>query len=412
VAFSTYLDILRVRAARNALILGLFIRIPMWAGSVILTLHVVSTLGHNYTQAGVVVTASTIAAAVSGPWRGRLLDRHGLRKTVLPSLIVLAVCWSIAPWVGYAVLLPVVFVAGLFVVPTFSIIRQVMINAVDDERRKTALVMDSVAVELSFMIGPALGVLAATYWSTSISILVFELLSVVGGLVLWVINPQLKHADVVAEEATGDKISIRAWISPLVITILAATAVATVVLTGTDVGVVAALRDMGHQSSIGWVLAIWGAGSAVGGLIYGAVKRSLSAFSLLGLLGLTTIPVALSPSPVMIAVLLFVSGMFCAPTITATIDHLSRVVPARVRGEAMGWHGSALTVGTALGAPVVGLAIDHGSWRAGFVLAGAIGVVLAAVGLGLMTWHQRRAVDDPETPVPVSSTAAARSPDG
>ncbi len=159
-AFSTHLDILRIRAARNAPILGLFIRIPMWAGSVILTLQVVSTLGRNYTQAGVAVTAATVAIAVSGPWRGRLLDRHGLRRTVLPSLVVLTVCWSIAPWVGYWVLLPLIFLAGLFVVPTFSIIRQVMINAVDDERRKTALVLDSVAVELSFMIGPALGVLA------------------------------------------------------------------------------------------------------------------------------------------------------------------------------------------------------------------------------------------------------------
>lgn len=194
-----------------------------------------------------------------------------------------------------------------------------------------ALVMDSVAVELSFMIGPALGVLAATFWSTSISLLVFELLSVVGGLVLWLLDPPLKHADVVAADASEAKISFRVWISPLVVTILAATAVATVVLTGTDVGVIAALRDMGQQSSIGWVLAIWGAGSAVGGLIYGAMKRTLSAFSLLALLGLTTIPVALSPNPVVMSVLLFVSGMFCAPTITATIDHLSRVVPARVR---------------------------------------------------------------------------------
>ncbi len=59
-------------------------------------------------------------------------------------------------------LLPLVAVAGLFIVPTFSIIRQVLINVVDDEQRKTALVLDSIAVELSYMAGPALGVLLAT----------------------------------------------------------------------------------------------------------------------------------------------------------------------------------------------------------------------------------------------------------
>ena len=160
--------------------------------------------------------------------------------------------------------------------------------------------------------------------------LVFELLSVVGGLALWLINPALVHADVAADAATGTRITMRQWISPLVVAILAATAVATVVLTGSDVGIVAALRDMGHQSSIGWVLAVWGAGSAVGGLVYGAMKRTLSAFWLLGLLGASTIPVALATDRLSIAILLFVSGLFCAPTITATIDHLSRIVPARV----------------------------------------------------------------------------------
>lgn len=126
---------------------------------------------------------------------------------------------------------------------------------------------------------------------------------------------------------------------------------------------------------------------------------------MLGLLGASTIPVALATNRLSIAILLFVSGLFCAPTITATIDHLSRIVPARVRGEAMGWHGSASTAGTAIGAPVAGFAIDHGSWRAGFVLAGGIGVVLAAVGLLLVAIRRHR--EEVAAP-PVSGTEADR----
>ena len=45
-------------------------------------------------------------------------------------------------------------------------------------------------------------------------------------------------------------------------------------------------------------------------------------------------------------------GALCAPVITATAEEVTRRVPERVRGEAMGWHGSALTVGDrARGAP-------------------------------------------------------------
>lgn len=412
-SFSTYADILRTPAARRALTVGLLIRIPMWAGAVIITLHVVSHLGRSYTEAGVITAAGTVAAAVSGPWRGRRLDRIGLRATVMPSLLVLTACWVLAPWVGYWALLPLAFVAGLFVVPTFSIIRQVLISAVDDERRKTALVLDSVAVELSFMIGPALGVLAATYWNTSWALLTCELLSVAGGLALWIINPPLLpesgtgSGSAGADPTSSAKPSLRGWMSPAVLAIIAASATATIVLSGTDVGIVASLRQLGHQSSIGWILTVWGAGSAVGGLIYGAMKRTVSAFVLVGLLGLTTIPVAWAGDRWSLAVLLFVAGLFCAPAITATIDNLSRAVPARVRGEAMGWHGSALTGGSAIGAPMIGFAIDHGGWPAGFVFAGAIGLFIAAIGFAATkAGRSGRAAPEPAAVISAGTGAA------
>ncbi|MDV3221683.1 MFS transporter, partial [Intrasporangium sp.] len=97
-----YRDVLAIRDTRRILLLGLLVRVPLFAGMVILTLHVVASLGHTYGQAGLVTAASTIAIAISGPWRGRLLDRHGLRRTVGPSIVVQVVCWSIAPWVDYA----------------------------------------------------------------------------------------------------------------------------------------------------------------------------------------------------------------------------------------------------------------------------------------------------------------------
>lgn len=310
-----------------------------------------------------------------------------MRATVLPSLLVLTACWCVAPWVGFWALLALVFVAGLFVVPTFSIIRQVLISVVDDDRRKTALVLDSVAVELSFMIGPAIGVLGATYWTTSWALLTCELLSVAGGLALWIINPRLlpegqaRSCDPTStEKASTEKLSLRSWMSPTVLAILAASMTATIVLSGTDVGIVASLRQMGHQSSIGWILAVWGAGSAIGGLVYGAMQRTVSAFVLVGLLGLLTIPAAWAGDRWWLAALLFVAGLLCAPAITATIDNLSRAVPTRVRGEAMGWHGSALTGGSAVGAPIVGFAIDHGGWPAGFLVTGAVGLLIAAIG--------------------------------
>jgi len=130
VNLSTYLEVLRVKQVRNALLLGLLIRVPMWAGAVLVTVHVVSHLERTYAQAGLIGGAASIAVAISGPWRGSKLDKLGLRRAVWPSLVVNAIVWSIAPWVGYWLLMAMVIVGGLFVIPTYSILRQVVISQV------------------------------------------------------------------------------------------------------------------------------------------------------------------------------------------------------------------------------------------------------------------------------------------
>jgi predicted MFS family arabinose efflux permease len=75
--------------------------------------------------------------------------------------------------------------------------------------------------------------------------------------------------------------------------------------------------------------------------------------------------------------------------LSSTAEAVSRLVPERARGEAMGWHGSAITVGSALGAPLSGAAIDAVAPWAGFAAVGSVGGVLAAVGLVLLRRRRR-----------------------
>jgi MFS family permease len=257
---------------------------------------------------------------------------------------------------------------------------------------------------MSFMIGPALGVLLATVWATPWALFACAFASIAGGAAIWLANPPLRAEQVVSAAHADASRRDRSWVTPAVFAVLAACAAATMVLTATDVGVVAALRHMNHQSWIGWELAVWGLGSAVGGLVYGAMHRSMPVAILLALLAGTTIPITVAHDPATLAVLLFVSGLFCAPTLTATVDSLSRIVPERVRGEALGWHGSALTAGSAIGAPLAGMAIDHWGWHGGFVLPGIIGLAVAA---GLLAVTGRRRVPPAAAAEPVRQDALA-----
>lgn len=406
---ATYGRLLGNPTVRSVLVLGFAIRIPVWATFIVLTLHVVTGLGQSYAAAGLLSMASTIAIAVAGPWRGRALDRIGLRATIGPQLVVLVVVWSIAPFVPYAALLVLAIIGGLANLPLFSVTRQALISAVDDDDRKAALSLDALGTELSFMVGPVIGVLVATWIDTSWALLGCQMAGVLGGILLWRANPALvppaakplpaartgvdSATRLPPEDQPGVPVfSATMWRSPAVLAVLAAGVATTVVLTGTDLGVVAALRTMGDPGSIGWVLAVWGFGSAVGALVYGAMHRPVPINVLLALLAATTIPVALATDRVTLALLLFGCGLFCAPTVTAASDALSRVVPVGNLGEAMGWQGVAFTIGSAAGAPIAGMAIDHRGWEAAFVVTGGVALLAAAIALVLEAGRARSRV--------------------
>jgi len=382
---SKYAEVLRASGVRSALVLGFVIRVPLWASFIVLTLHVVSTQGRSYSEAGLISFAGTIAVAISGPWRGRRLDQVGVRRTIGPQLVILAAVWAVAPWVSYWPLLVLYVVTGLAQIGSFSIVRTILITAVPEDQRKTALSLDAFATEMSYMVGPILGVLLATTIPTSWALLITQYAAIGAGIVLWVQDPPVLAAD----DGSAERASWRVWLTPTVLAVLAASAATTIVLTGTDLGIVAGLRALGFPKAIGLVMAVWGLGSAMGAVVYGALHQPIPVFWLLLALGLVTVPVALADGPVALAALLFVAGVLCAPTITATVDHLSRVVPSNMRGEAMGWHGSALTLGSALGAPLAGFAIDRRGWEAGFLVTAAVGIVVGALGLVVIAWRGR-----------------------
>lgn len=387
-SITPYRSVLANQAARRVLLLGILLRIPIFGTGVLLMLHVVEQLGRSWGEAGLVSAVATLAIAVSGPWRGRLLDRHGLRKVVLPSILINGSCWAVAPFVGYWPLLILAGVAGLFVVPIFSIARQSVIAAVPMHERRTALSVDGVGVELAYMSGPAVAVWAGSQWGTAPTLFVLQMLGVLGGIVLWILDPRLREET----SGAGEVIDVprSAWFRPAFIGLCLAAAASTLVLVGSEVSVVAGLREWGQSGSLGLVFAGWGIGSIVGGLVYGALSRGLSPYLLLSGLALVTLPMALADSAVTVAALALLAGLLCAPTITASVEAVSRVVPAVARGEAMGWHGSCMTAGSAMAAPLAGLVIDSRGHQSAIVLVCLAGLLIACVGAASVLVVRRR----------------------
>lgn len=380
---SRYARVLADPRTRILLVVGFLMRIPMFGVSVVLTVHVVETLHRSWSQAALVATVATLAVAISGPWRGRLLDRLGLRRVILPSIVATAMCWAMAPFTDYLPLLVLAGIAGLFAVPTFTVIRQGLIAATDDEDRRTALALDGIIVEFSFMLGPVLAIALSTAFSTRWVIFGLEMVAALMALLLWWVDPPIRKA--IEEEENADAVLPRsAWVTPRFLAVCLVGFAAVFVLAGSDVSFVAAAKHFDASSHLGLVLALSGLGSAIGGLVYGALPKAPPLFLLLLLLAVTTAPMGLASGIPTLAVLGFVAGLFCAPTMTASVDALSRVVPEPVRGEAMGWHGSCLTLGAAAGGPVAGFFIDGHGFGAGFAVVGLVGAALALLGYVLI----------------------------
>ncbi len=393
-SLTPYRRVLARPGVASLLLLTALARVPATAAGVVLTLHVVTTLGLGYAAAGLVATASTAGMALGAPWRGRAVDRLGLRRALVPSILAEALVWGTAPFVGYHLLLVVAFVGGVLGLPVFTVARQSLSVLVAEEQRRTAYSLDSIGVEVSFMVGPAAGVIVATQVSSTVALLGVGVLMVAAGLALLVVNPPTRSAEA-AEAATAAQPAaggVRTWFTPGLAAVLGASAAATLVLSGTDVGVVAVLRSHDAVTFTGVVFAAWSVGSILGAVVYGSLKRPVSPLLLLGGLAVLTIPIGLAPSPWVLAAAILPAGALCAPVITATAEQVARRVPERVRGEAMGWHGSALTVGIALGAPLAGSAIDVAGPWAGFAVVGAVGAVLALAGLGVQALLARRPV--------------------
>lgn len=425
--FTLYRELLAIRPIRRLLMVGMIARIPHSAAGVLLTLHIVLTLGEGYAAAGTAAAVMTIGIALGAPWRGRRVDTVGLRTALIPSVVSETVIWSVVPHVSYQWLLPLVFLGGLLTLPIFSVVRQSLGVLSDGDQRRTAFALDAISTEMVFMIGPAAGAVVATSGHSVLGLTIVGVSTSLAGLFLMWFNPPTRSADrddareadqqEAAEVAVIDAApahvqeaaaelgrepagnptptSLRSkvadnlrWFTAAVAAVFAVAAGAGMVLSGTDVGIVAALETGGHQAEIGIVFLFWCAASVVGGIIYGAMHRPVSPIMLLLGMAALTIPMGFATDTLTLSLLALPPGLLCAPVLSAASEKVADLVDEARRGEAMGWYGSALTAGVALGAPLAGLFIDGVGPSAGFVSVGLAGVMLCAAGIVL---QRRRA---------------------
>ncbi|MFC8196845.1 MFS transporter [Streptomyces sp. NPDC057298] len=389
----SYAAVLRMPHATRTFTAALAGRLSYGMVSLAVLLAVSRATG-SFAAAGVVVALFGAASVFLSPLRAALVDRYGPRRALLPMATLYAglLCAlaevSRHPGVPVPVLAAVAVAAGACAPPLGAAMRAVWSELVTDRRLlQRAYSLDGVAEELLFVSGPLLVGLLVGFASPALAVVVSALLVGLGTLA-FVASPAVKGLTVRAVRTGRRTRPGRGLVQPVVVA-----AGVGLSLGAVDLLVLAFAEQRGHgDGTVAWIFAALSAGSAVGGLLYGAVEWRTGARRRLPVLtaglGLALAVAGLAPGLVALTCAVVCAGFFVAPALTTAylVADESAAPGARVRAGA--WVNTAVNAGISAGAAAGGLLVDRVPPEAGFALAGGAALLAAAaVGLGAVRPH-------------------------
>lgn len=383
-----YAAVLRVPHVAALIGATLLARFPIGINALALILYLRTERG-SFAVAGAVAGALAAGSGIGAPVQGRLVDRFGQRRVLVPLGIVHAAALAaIVAWTEAgapaAVLACFSFLAGFAIPPTSSVLRSMWPSLLRErpELMQPAYALDSVLIELIFVLGPLLTALIASVLAPPVALAV-SAVSVVVGTVAFTALPPSRAFQPERGRRAG------AWGA------LASPGVRTLVLTSVPAGIGVGICEValpafsdasGAAATAGVLLAIWSLGSATGGLVYGALPNRPPLervhLAVATLLPLSFLPMALAPSVLVMALLVIPAGMFIAPLLATRNELVGWVAPDGARTEAYTWPVTAFVGGIAIGAAGAGAIVEGPGWRTAFVVAGvvaALGAIIVAL---------------------------------
>jgi MFS family permease len=363
---SPYRAVLRTPHACSAFVSSLAGRLGY--GIVGLSLLLMLTAGgHGYGFAGLVMALFGVAIVVVSPFRAWMVDRHGPRRSLPPMAVGFAavlVAIAVIPvrsGVNDAVIAVLAAVAGACAPPLGVVMRTLWSALVDDPGLlQTAYSLDGVVEELLNVTGPVLAGLIVVAAVPAVGLLVTAGLAV-AGTGLFVRSPAVRRWPApVARTASNspDAVTGKAGAGRAVLAVAFATGAIGLCLGGLGLVIVAFSQARHDPAAVAWIEAALSAGSALGGLVYGAIAWRVSARHRLALLaaGLAAvlIPAALSPGLLVLGLLVGLAGVLVSPALATAYILANSLAAPQARNRAGNWVSSGYNAGGSAGAVLSG----------------------------------------------------------
>lgn len=334
------LSMIADRGARRLFLVSILARLPLAMFSIGLLVHAEHLTG-SFAAAGAITGSYAIALGVGGPLLGRLVDLRGQRLVLVASAAVaallLAAIATMPVGAPAGVLLVLAGGIGLATPPVGACLRTLLPSILPDAGQvRAAYALEATAVELTWVSGPPLALGLGVLWSTGAALALggFVLLAATAGFA-WQPASHAWRPVLDVQRLRGG--SLR---SPAIQTLVFALLAVGVLFGAVEVATTAAAQTNGGSTAAAApLLALWGAGSLVGGVLaarLGGGPTSVGGLALvLGALAAGHLMLVLTAaSSVALGVLLFVAGTAIAPAYAAIYAMVDRAAPLGTMTEA------------------------------------------------------------------------------
>jgi MFS family permease len=376
-----YLDVLRTPSVARLLSAAIVGRMPTaMAGLAIVLL--VRQGGGSYAVAGLVAGTWSIALALTSPLLGRLVDKVGQTRVLAGCAVASAVAFAALAAAGRSaspvVLAGLAALAGASTPPVGACMRALWSGLLGHGGKlQAAFAVESTVQELIFIIGPPLVALLAAVLSPAAALLGTATL-LLGGVGVFATTPA-SRAWRPTHRAADWAGALR---SPGIRAVLATIVLLAIAFGTVEVTVVAGAEELGSRTYAGPLLALWGFGSLVGGLVFGSRAADRGPEQrMIPLLALVVAGIALlavATGLVQLGAGMVLAGLGIAPAIACLYLLVDRLAPTGTVTEAFTWVTTAFSAGFAIGSALGGSLVHQVGTDRAFLLAAA-GVAAAAL---------------------------------
>ena len=347
----------------------------------------------SYALAGALTAVGSIVVGAAEVFWSRQADRRGQAKILLlavPTRVVSFLIFVIlvskdAPiWTWFVSLIvaesTAISAGGMVRRRWLHILRNDPDNS-DGHLVNTAYSWEAMVDEIVFILGPVV--------ATSFAVNVAPSAGILAGLVFlaigWTSLAAMKSTEPPAQPANKENPHPAVLRNRIVQSIVIPCALLGGFFGAIGITVVGFAEERNHPGSTGWLLAIWAVGSAVAAIINGVIKfkSAHAARFLVYLVALTiaTMPLLLVNSIPLLALALFVNGLFIAPLIVNAYGTVENAVPAGQITEALTWVIAGMPLGGALASALAGIVIDNSGAQMAFWVP--LGFMFAAIATTL-----------------------------